>query len=368
LLQSAMTYNLPNPLMWAYAASFWLEARQAALQTPLDDPTNKQVLSLWTAGEALQVTTRLAVANSTLQAAATLLQETVVAFLTAFNQSFLNSSSVPAVSDWPKYLGSAATDYPQFYAASLAFDDACACMELLLSLAQATGLASNGYTNGFVATGVAGGSPTAAFSPSPGGLAQRIVPFAPVTSTATFTTNFVNSLSQGGSTTQPLSAYGQAAALLDWAVVAADNAITSFYPACSPAPVLTSPQSLPFIDTTLRRLAGYMLQTQVPLDYQTASAITIPPQSKLSIPMSSSTAASSRSVSSASSTGGKKSHGVSSVSSRFSSSASAARHVTSSSSAKKKGKSNSKSNSRSSSTGSAATAARHISSSCASRQ
>ena len=297
--------RLPNPFAWALAVNFWLEGRQAALQSADSDPTNACPKAFWTTGNQLQVAVRLAVASSTLQAAANKVSSTASAMLSAVEATVMGAfpSSVPTEPDLANLITTVNTPGSAF----AAFDDACAVATLLLSLAQATGLGSNGFTNGFVSTGSAS-SPVPSQSFQPGQPATALTPFAPVTSTVQFTSIWVNSLNLTLSRFSNLTAavlaqqqqmmFGQAALLLNWTVFAAQYAIAAFYPPCSAMPP-TSADSLAVIDTTLRRLAGYMLQNQVPFIYQGQTVAVIPP-AKTITPISFASASTSSSSSSAS--------------------------------------------------------------------
>ena len=271
---STLSTPLPNPLAWAFAVNFWLEGRQAALQTPSGDPTNACVKAYWQTGQQLQGYVRLAVAQSTLQAAAAQVSTTAAHMYTALQTAMLAEfpSTVPAPLDLSNFLTTLNTPGSAF----AAFDDACAVATLLLSLAQATGLGSNGFTNGFVNTGSAN-PPTPSQSYQPGQAFTTLTAFAPVTSAATFITLYVNTVnlslahvsasSAAAVQSQQAAMLQQASFLLNWTAVAAQNAIAAFYPPCSVGPT-TAPQSLAVIDTTLRRLAGFMVQNQVGFSFQ----------------------------------------------------------------------------------------------------
>ena len=69
--------------------------------------------------------------------------------------------------------------------------------------------------------------------------------------------------------------FQQASVLFNWTMSALQNAVAAFYPPCYVI-AATAPRSLPIMDTTLRRLAGFMLQTQTPFTLQNKQNILLP--------------------------------------------------------------------------------------------
>ena len=286
---SSVTSPLPNPLAWAFAVNFWMEARQAVLQTPSGDPTNACVKAYWRTGQQLQGYVRLAVAQSTLQAAQARLSVAASAFYTAVQQAVVSQfpSSVPSAQDLSNLLISRNTPGSVF----AQFDDACAVATLLFSLAQATGLGSNGFTNGFVNTGSLN-PPTPSQSFQPGQASTTLTAFAPVTSTSTFINLFIstvnltlsraNNVSSTTEQAQQALMLQQASFLLNSTTVAAENAIMAFYPPCMVGRT-TASGSLPVIDTTLRRLAGFMVQNQVSFTFQGRTVPILHPAKPISL-------------------------------------------------------------------------------------
>ena len=65
----------------------------------------------------------------------------------------------------------------------------------------------------------------------------------------------------------PQLVVSQAQTLLQLTLSSMRNAIDAFYSPCAPLPLAVS-QSLPSIDVSLLRLAGFMMQTQTPFTYQ----------------------------------------------------------------------------------------------------
>ena len=310
--------TLPNPLAWAFAVNFWMEARQAVLQTPSNDPTNGCVKGYWQTGQQLQGYVRLAIAQSTLLAAQAQVSATATAVYAAVQTAIdpLFTSSVPSVTELSSALQIASTTYPAF----AQFDDACAAATLLFSMAQASGLGSNGFTNGFVSTGSAAlPSPSASFQP--GQAATALISFAPVNNSATFISTFVKTvaLTLSGFTNasyptlqaQQALTLQQAGFLLNWTSVAAANTVASLYPPCLVGQT-TAPGSLPVIDTTLRRLAGFMVANQVSFIYQGQTVPVLQPPKPInpSRPQMSSTSSASPTRSSSTSSVSSSSGGV----------------------------------------------------------
>ena len=270
LLQSSINTNLPNPLAYALATNSWLEARQAALQTPLLSDANC-LPSLWETGQQMQAAVRLAVAPSTLNAAFSVLNDSASQVLLALNESVMEGPDLTLV-DLQAFITGLNT--PQSFFSG--FDEICAISTLLLTLGQAAGLGTNGFTNGFVSNGVVSDTDqSTSANYQPGQSATRLIPFAAVTSISTLAQVLVGSLSNTAGATLNGSLVAQvivsqAQTLLQLTVTSMRNAIDAFYSPCTPLP-LTISQSLPSIDVTLRRLAGYMMQTQTSFTYQSTS-------------------------------------------------------------------------------------------------
>ena len=295
ILQSSIHTNLPNPLAYAMATNFWLEARQAALQTSLVGNANC-LPTLWQTGQQMQAAVRLAIAPSTLNAVYTLLNTSANYVLLALNQTF-TPVTLAEFQDKINGFNTAGSTFA-------GFDEICAISTLFLTIGQAAGLGSNGFVNGFVGNGVAS-DPTQQVSNNyqPGQYATRLVPFATVTSTSSLASVLLRSLSNTAGATKngtlvPQVVISQAQKLLQLTVASMRNAIDAFYSPCAPLP-LTVSQSLPSIDVTLRRLAGFMMQTQTPFTYQGKSINFPAPQPIHIAPLpSSSTGSSSPSASS----------------------------------------------------------------------
>ena len=281
LLQPALFSNLPNPLAYARATNFWLEARQAALQTSLAGNANC-LSSLWHTGQQMQAAVRLAVAPSTLNAAyaqlSTIANDVLLDVTAVFTQGA--AGDLANLQHKVNALNNAGTSFA-------AFDEICAVATLLLTIGQAAGMGSNGFTNGFVSNGVAS-DPTQQVSNNyqPGQYATRLIPFATVTSTSSLASALFGSLSSTPNATVngslvPSIVISQAQTLLLLTVLSMRNAIDAFYSPCAPLP-LTVRQSLPSIDVTLRRLAGFMMQTQTPFTYQ-GKAINFPAPSLIRV-------------------------------------------------------------------------------------
>ena len=245
---------LPNPLAFAFAANFWMEARQAALQTSNADTPCVQ--DLWAAGTQLQVAVRLAVAPSTLNAAYAKLQAVTAGVQSALTT--LVAGNYLTASEWFDLL-SADLSLTQL-------DEALAVARLLLSLSKAAGLGGNGFTNGFVSSGASGdSSPSTSFQP--GQSSTSITPFFIVSDSQSYLDALTNSLNATSNALPGDQVVQQSASLLQLTLNAMQNAIEAFYCPCGVA-ALTASTSLPVVDTTLRRLAGYMMQTQVSFTYQ----------------------------------------------------------------------------------------------------
>jgi hypothetical protein len=325
---------LPNPLAWAYAANFWLEARQAALQTPNADANC--LTNLWQTGQQLQATVRLAVSPTVLVAAYSQLNAAITNVVSYMQAVTAANSTGMLPSDWYNSLEAQSGQQP-----FTAFDQATAVSGLLLSLARGAGLGANGFTDGFVLNGQAEEqqeNPNAPFAA--GQAATSIAPFAPVVSTASFLTALKAS-SNPSAVQSGASLLSASIILLNWTSLAVQNAISAFYPPCTAAPYTVS-QSLPVIDTTLRRLVGYMMQTHYEFFYQGVPVAlpTVPSLAAATVKSSSSAARSSPSLSSSPTSSIHRSSRSSSAasanttSSRSSSSSSRSSHMSSSSSKK----------------------------------
>ena len=280
--------NLPNPVAWAYAANFWMEARQAALQS-LSPQDTTCLTNLWQSGQQMQVTVRLAVSQPTMQAVMDKMTLAASAALASFQAGVLSSypTSVPSAVNVQSLVTALNVPGSTF----AVFDDACAVASLLLTLAQATGLGSNGYTNGFVNTQPQAGTSGATGSFIPGSLSTQLIHFGAVTSMASFSSVLVSSanLSLAGSLTSTASAVSQqqqqllqqACVLFNGTLVALENAMAALYPPCY-VTAATAPRSLPILDTTLRRLAGLMMQTGTAFTMQ-GQAVVLPSPASLSL-------------------------------------------------------------------------------------
>ena len=277
--------SLANPLAWAYAANFWLEARQVALQSPSISSFTTCLSNLWQTGQQLQIAVRVSVAQPTLQALVNRMSAITAAAQASFQGAVLAQypTSVPSSVNVASLITAINIPGSSF----AAFDDACAVVSLLLTLGQATGLGSNGFTNGFVSSGTAAtGWSGAPPSFIPGSVSTQLIQFAPVTSTASFSQVLTNSLNVSLAGSQSASAaeisqqqqmiFQQASVLFNWTMGALQNAVAAFYPPCYVVAV-TAPRSLPIIDTTLRRLAGFMMQTQTPFTLQGQRVLLPPP-------------------------------------------------------------------------------------------
>ena len=293
-LPSTLPTTLPNPVAWAFAANFWLEARQAALQTPnADQPC---VQNLWQVGQGLQVAIRLAVAPSTLNAAHSML-------VTQANQL---QTSVLALTGGIHSLS--AKDWISLLTAHLpfaAFDEACAVSKLLLSLAKASGLGGNGFNNGFVSSGQAAemSSDDVVQNFQPGQPPTSIAPFSTISDSADFLIYLSLNLNSSVSNISATTVANLSSNLLHMTTWAMQNAISFYYCPCAPTAAVT-PYSLPIVDTTLRRLAGYMMQNHISFSYQ-GTTVSIPAPKPLislavSAPVPSSTATSHAATSAAS--------------------------------------------------------------------